>query len=135
MNSTMRLVVSFVYSLNLAIQPVQGGMRAHFVDTFPTNQLDDSSAWATRMAGIGNLLGHGSGFVKLSDVLPFFDDAQFKVLSDVASCTLAVSIFIVCLVVHDRDPSRDGPPDHRLRSFVCKFGTFCLVSIGCLQKL
>jgi hypothetical protein len=40
-------------------------MRALFVDTCPSDQLDDPSAWAARVAGIVNLIGYGSGFVKL----------------------------------------------------------------------
>ncbi|KFZ18229.1 hypothetical protein V501_01328 [Pseudogymnoascus sp. VKM F-4519 (FW-2642)] len=120
-NTTMIVATISIYGLNVAIQPVQGGMRALFVDSCPTDQLDDVSAWAARMTSIGSLLGYGLGFVKLPYLLPFFGDSQFKVLSVLASSTLAVTIFILCLAVHERNPSTDDLPDQKLGSFIGKF--------------
>jgi solute carrier family 45 protein 1/2/4 len=120
-NTTKVMATVCVYGLNLAIQPVQGGMRALFVDNCPTDQLDDASAWAARMTGIGNLLGYGSGFVNLPVILPILGDTQFKVLSVLSSCMLAVTISILCLSVQERDPSSDGHLDHRLSNLAGKF--------------
>jgi solute carrier family 45 protein 1/2/4 len=110
-----------VYGMNLAIQPVQGGMRALFVDVCPTEQLDEASAWAARMTGIGNLLGYASGFVNLPRMFPLFGDTQFKVFCVLASCTLTITITTMCLVVKERDSSNDLPPDVKLSSIAGKF--------------
>ena len=98
-NTTSLVAAVFVYGLSLAIQPVQGGMRALFIDSCATYQLEDISAWAARIAAIGNLLGYRSGFINLPEVLPFFGDILFKVLSYLASRTLVITIFPIYSIV------------------------------------
>ena len=119
-NATLVLATVCIYGLNLAIQPVQGGLRALIVDSCPTNQLDHANAWAARMTGIFNLLCYGIGFVNLPRYLPFLGHTQFQILCLFASASLALTIAATCYSIEERDPSNDGPPDPKLISIAGK---------------
>lgn len=73
------------------------------------------------MVSVESLLGYGSGFVDLERLLSVGGGhAQFKVLSVLATCGLAVTVCVCCYVVRERDPNEDGPPCRNLGSMVGK---------------
>ncbi|GAB7347801.1 hypothetical protein MBLNU459_g5342t1 [Dothideomycetes sp. NU459] len=102
--------VCFVYILDFAINTIQAGIRAFIVDNAPTHQQNEANAWASRVSGVGNVLGYLSGYVNLPRILPFFGNTQFKVLCIIACLALAITVTISCLCVQERDPRLEGDP-------------------------
>ncbi|KAK5116774.1 hypothetical protein LTR62_007448 [Meristemomyces frigidus] len=102
--------VLMIYILDFSINVIQAGIRAFIVDNAPTHQQDSANAWASRMSGVGNIVGYLFGYVNLPKYLWFFGDTQFKVLCVIASLAMAATLGISCASVKERDPSHDGDP-------------------------
>lgn len=102
----------------LLAQTVQAGIRAFIVDNAPTHQQNDANAWASRLSGVGNILGYLSGYVNLPRYMPFFGNTQFKVLCVLASLALVVTVTVSCATVGERDPRLEGdPPEQKAGVF------------------
>lgn len=93
---------------------VQAAIRAFIVDNCPTHQQELSNAWASRMVGIGNILGYIFGYMDLPKVVPFLGNTQFKVLCVLSSVFLGATLAISCVYIKERDPRRDGPVTDKL---------------------
>ncbi|KAK4569788.1 hypothetical protein LTR86_002757 [Recurvomyces mirabilis] len=102
--------VLMIYILDFSINVIQAGVRAFIVDNAPTHQQDSANAWASRMSGVGNIVGYLFGYVDLPKYLWFFGDSQFKVLCVIASLAMASTLAVSCISIKERDPSRDGDP-------------------------
>ena len=89
---------------------MQAGIRAFIVDNAPPHQQEDANAWASRLTGVGNILGYIFGYIDLPRYLPIFGGTQFKVLCALASLSLIGTLAISCLYIKERDPRLDGPP-------------------------
>lgn len=90
---------------------VQAGIRAFIVDNAPTHQQEDANAWASRITGVGSILGYLSGYVDLPKLTGgYFGNTQFKVLCIIACVTLGGTVTISCLCIRERDPRLEGPP-------------------------
>jgi solute carrier family 45, member 1/2/4 len=110
-----------IWVLNFAIQPLQCGLRALIVEACPPEKMDTANVWASRMISIGSLLGYGSGLVDLSQMMHIGGDhAQFKALALLATCGLAVTVFVCCSAIRERDPNEDGPPSRELQNTIGK---------------
>ncbi len=101
---------STVFTWNRLTSAVQAGIRAFIVDNAPTHQQEDANAWAGVILGIGSVLGYLSGYVNLPEILPFFGNTQFKVLSVITCIALGGTILIPCVFITERDPRHDAPP-------------------------
>ncbi|KAK2873753.1 hypothetical protein FQN49_002099 [Arthroderma sp. PD_2] len=99
-----------MYCLDFSINTVQAAIRAFIVDNAPAHQQEAANAWASRLTGIGNIVGYISGYMKLPDILPFFGNTQFKVLCVIASISLGLTLSASCLYITERDPRLEGPP-------------------------
>ncbi|KAL2376606.1 hypothetical protein RJ035_007927, partial [Blastomyces gilchristii] len=99
-----------MYCLDFAINTVQAAIRAFIVDNAPAHQQESANAWASRLTGIGNILGYISGYLDLPKILPFFGKTQFQVLCVIASLSLGITLLISCLYITERDPRLEGPP-------------------------
>ncbi|KAI9794703.1 MAG: hypothetical protein M1835_006439 [Candelina submexicana] len=108
--ATIIFAVLFVYILDFAINTVQAGIRAYIVDNAPTHQQEDANAWASRISGVGNILGYLSGYVDLPAILPIFGNTEFKVLCMVAVLSLGGTLAISCSLIKERDPRTEAPP-------------------------
>ena len=108
--TTIVVAVLMIYILDFAINVVQAAIRAFIVDNAPSHQQDSANAWASRMAGFGNILGYLFGFVNMPDYLPILGATQFKALCWIASCYMALTINISCFAISERDPSEDPLP-------------------------
>ncbi|PIA91643.1 General alpha-glucoside permease [Cercospora beticola] len=104
------LAVIMVYVLDFSINVIQAGLRAFVVDNAPTHQQDTANAWASRLLGIGNIIGYLFGYANLPKYLWFFGDTQFKVLCVIASIGLGGTLAISCFFVSERDPRLEGEP-------------------------
>ncbi|KAI3105489.1 hypothetical protein CBS147333_6984 [Penicillium roqueforti] len=104
----------FMCCLDFAINTVQAAARAFIVDNCPTHQQELSNAWASRMVGVGNILGYIFGYMDLPKVVPFLGNTQFKVLCVLASVFLSTTVAISCIYIQERDPREDGPVTDKL---------------------
>lgn len=118
--TTLTAAAIFVWVLNFAIQPLQGGLRALIVDSNPPDQMDAANAWASRMVSAGSLIGYGSGFFDLPRLLYDAKGSKFQRLSVFAVIGLAFAVSMCCTLVKECDPNEDGPPKRELRSMTGK---------------
>lgn len=65
---------------------------------------------ASRIVGIGNIIGYVFGFINLPKYMGFFGNTQFKVLCVIASISLSATVAISCVFINERDPRLEGPP-------------------------
>ncbi|RDW87905.1 MFS general substrate transporter-43 [Coleophoma crateriformis] len=100
-NVTAAMAVLLVIALNIAIQPVQGCLRAFIVDSCPKDQQDTANAWAGRIISIANVSSYFCGSIDLPSSLPFLGHTQFQVLCSITSIWLAISIAITCWMTKD----------------------------------
>jgi solute carrier family 45 protein 1/2/4 len=96
--------IAWLLGLNLAIQPLQSGIRALIVDNCPAHQQVDASAWASRVTGVGNIVGYFFGFVPLRSIFPSLHVTQFSWLCVIASVVLSTTVLITCLFIKEQDP-------------------------------
>jgi solute carrier family 45 protein 1/2/4 len=83
------LAVFWVYALNLAIQPLQAGVRAFIVDNCPAHQQVEASGWVSRFNSFGSVVFFFLGSRSLPSWL---GNTQFMALSIIASSVLAIVI-------------------------------------------
>lgn len=99
-----------IYVLDFAINTVQAAIRAFIVDCAPAHQQEAANAMASRLTGIGNIVGYIAGFVDLPTYVWFLGTSQFKVLCAIACVALASTVILSSATVKERDPREDGPP-------------------------
>ncbi|KAJ5958854.1 Major facilitator superfamily domain general substrate transporter [Penicillium vulpinum] len=104
----------FMYCLDVAINTVQAAIRAFIVDNCPTHQQELSNAWASRMVGVGNILGYIFGYMDLPKLVPWLGNTQFKVLCMLSSAFLIATLAISCFYIQERDPRGEGPVTDKL---------------------
>ncbi|OAA53837.1 autophagy protein [Niveomyces insectorum RCEF 264] len=104
------VAVLWVYILDFAINTVQAAIRAFIVDCAPAHQQEAANSMASRITGVGNIIGYVAGYVNLPRVLWWLGDTQFKDLCAIASIALGTTVALSCLVIRERDPRLEGPP-------------------------
>jgi solute carrier family 45, member 1/2/4 len=65
---------------------------------------------ASRVVGVGNIIGYVAGYVNLPKHLWFLGNTQFKVLCVIASVALSSTIALSISTVRERDARLEGPP-------------------------
>ena len=128
--ATLTAAAIFVWILNFAIQPLQGGLRALIVDCNPPEQMDVANAWASRMVSAGSLIGYGSGFFDLPRLMYGAGGSKFQRLSVFAVLGLAFAVCLCCLFIQEQDPNEDGPPSRELRSTMGKLRHICKAMVN-----
>ncbi|APA15185.1 hypothetical protein sscle_14g099550 [Sclerotinia sclerotiorum 1980 UF-70] len=96
------MAAACIWALNIAIQPVQGGLRAIIVDCVPPKQQVRACAYASSAAGIGSILGYTAGYVSLPKYLPWLGDTQLKGLCLIASVALGSTVAITCFTAKEK---------------------------------
>ncbi|VUC28335.1 unnamed protein product [Clonostachys rosea] len=109
-NSVIVVAVIGIYVLDFAINTVQAAIRAFMVDCAPAHQQEAVNAMASRLTGIGNILGYIAGNLDLPKYLWFLGDTQFKILCAIACVALGSTILLSTAAIKERDPRQDGPP-------------------------
>ncbi|KAL4909465.1 hypothetical protein BDW74DRAFT_165906 [Aspergillus multicolor] len=99
-----------MWCLDFAINTVQAGIRCFIVDNAPAHQQESANAWASRMTGVGNIIGYILGYINLPKLFPFLGHTRFQILCALASISLVVTLLISCSCIQERDPRLDGPP-------------------------
>ncbi|PYI22190.1 sodium/hydrogen exchanger 3 [Aspergillus violaceofuscus CBS 115571] len=104
------LATILMYCLDFSVNTVQAGIRCFIVDNAPSHQQESANAWASRMTGLGNILGYIFGYVDLPKYFPLLGNTQFKVLCALASLSLICTLLVSCSYIKERDPRLEGPP-------------------------
>ena len=97
------LAIFGVIVLNLSIQPLQMGLRTLVIENCPKSQQEQASAWASRLTGVGNIVGYLAGITDLSQLVPSLLFTQFQCLCLVASASLAIGVSMSCIAVTERN--------------------------------
>ncbi|KAJ1940304.1 hypothetical protein EC988_007072, partial [Linderina pennispora] len=118
------------YVLDFAINCIQACLRALLVDVLPASRQDQGTAWASRMIGVGNVVGYLLGFADLPRLLGVLGDTQLKVLSMLACLALMGSVCITCWFTPEQ-PLRQAPSarglTHMFRQISRAFGSLPMV--------
>ncbi|KAF8854396.1 MFS general substrate transporter [Acephala macrosclerotiorum] len=104
------VAVVFFVVLNVAVQPIQGGVRALLADICPQAQQPAVNAVAGIVVSASNIFSYALGFIDLPRLGPLRalgGNSQFSILCVVTSATLVVSIALTCLAVRERNPMLD----------------------------
>ncbi|RMZ72440.1 sucrose transporter [Pyrenophora seminiperda CCB06] len=102
---TKLLVAFWVCALNIAIQPLQSGVRALVIDSCPARQQSIAAAWSGRFNGLGAVAISASAFADVESWAPVLGETKFKALCVLAVLALGAAIAPVCALVPD-EPSR-----------------------------
>lgn len=65
---------------------------------------------ASRITGLGSIVGYVAGYLDLPKYVWFFGNTQFKVLSVIACIALGGTVALSIGTVHERDASLEDPP-------------------------
>lgn len=87
---------------------MQAAIRAFIVDGAPAHQQESANAWASRVTGVGNVLGYIFGYLNLPKYLHFFGNTQFKVLCVIASIALGSTVTLSSATVHEKNPQDEA---------------------------
>ena len=106
-----------MWTLDFCINTVQAAIRAFICDGAPAHQQEVANAWASRMTGVGSVVGYLFGFLDLPQYFSFFGDTQFKGLVTIASIALSSTVLISVISVPERNPQLDPPSKADSESF------------------
>ncbi|KAI0166079.1 major facilitator superfamily domain-containing protein [Xylariaceae sp. FL1272] len=104
------VAVIWIYILDVAVNTVQASIRAFIVDCAPSHQQEAANSMASRMVGVGNIIGYIAGGINLPRYVPFFGATQFKDLCAVASIALCSTVLLSTSVIRERNPQLDKRP-------------------------
>ncbi|CAG8949445.1 hypothetical protein HYFRA_00005074 [Hymenoscyphus fraxineus] len=98
------VAVLWIYILDIAINTVQAGIRAFILDCAPSHQQETANSMASRVVGVGNIIGYVAGYVDLPKYVWFFGNTQFKVLAVIACISLSTTVALSVSTIKERDP-------------------------------
>lgn len=111
---TIVTAVFSIYAIDFSINVVQASCRSLIVDTLPIPQQQLGSAWATRMAAIGHLVGYAIGSVDMVKIFgTTLGETQFKQLCIISALSLLGCIGITCWAVTERVLVHPSEADRR----------------------
>jgi len=64
---------------------------------------------ASRVVGVGNIIGYIAGYVDLPKYMGFFGNTQFKILCVIACVALGGTVALSSLTIQERDPQFEPP--------------------------
>lgn len=65
---------------------------------------------ASRVTGVGNIIGYVAGYLDLPKIVPFIGNTQFKVLCVIACLALGSTVALSVGTIRERDASKEEPP-------------------------
>ncbi|RMZ81112.1 hypothetical protein DV738_g2439, partial [Chaetothyriales sp. CBS 135597] len=109
---TMTIIWATVlmWVLDFAINTVQAAIRAFIVDGAPACDQERANAYASRIIGVGNVIGYLFGYLNLPRYFYFLGNTQFKGLVAIASIALSSTVLISVLTIKERNPQLDPSP-------------------------
>jgi solute carrier family 45 protein 1/2/4 len=106
-------VTACISIANLAIQPVQLGLRAMIVDLVPTHQQAQAHAWVAKLNLAGSIVGYSIGSTDLTKRLSFLGQSQFQILCSLVCLNLLICVSITCYSTQEKplqEPDCLSPP-------------------------
>ncbi|RFU26434.1 hypothetical protein B7463_g9911, partial [Scytalidium lignicola] len=103
-----------VYILDFSINTVQAGIRAFILDCAPSHQQEAANAMASRVVGVGNIIGYVAGYTNLPRYFWFFGKTQFQILCLIASIALGSTVILSSATIKERDPRHDPLPPGKM---------------------
>ncbi|KAF2797472.1 MFS general substrate transporter [Melanomma pulvis-pyrius CBS 109.77] len=96
--------------LNVAIQPLQFGIRALIVDACPSEQQSIASAWAGRFTGIGNIVAYIASSLPLpfSFMLGNYEQWRFRYMSLLSVAALAITTLVSISCIHEDSTAHES---------------------------
>ncbi|KAI5305520.1 hypothetical protein KEM56_004192 [Ascosphaera pollenicola] len=111
---TIVTAVFSIYAIDFSINVVQASCRSLIVDTLPIPQQQLGSAWATRMAAIGHLVGYAIGSFDMVKIFgTALGETQFKQLCIISGLSLLGCIGVTCWAVTERVLVHPSEADRR----------------------
>ncbi|KAI0549395.1 major facilitator superfamily domain-containing protein [Xylaria curta] len=104
------VAVIWIYVLDVAVNTVQASIRAFIVDCAPPHQQEAANSMASRVVGLGNIIGYIAGGINLPKYVWFFGSTQFKDLCAIASIALCSTVLFSTIVIKERNPQLEGRP-------------------------
>ncbi|KAI1393767.1 major facilitator superfamily domain-containing protein [Hypoxylon trugodes] len=104
------IAVIWIYVLDVAVNTVQASIRAFIVDCAPSHQQEAANSMASRLVGIGNIIGYIAGGIDLPRYTWWFGSSQFKDLCAIASIFLCSTVILSTIIIRERNPQLDGRP-------------------------
>ncbi|RKF75593.1 General alpha-glucoside permease [Golovinomyces cichoracearum] len=101
------VAVFLVYLLDFSINTVQAGIRAFILDCAPSHLQETANSMASRIIGIGNILGYVAGYIDLKHYLSYFGDTQFKILCVIASLALAATVLLSLSTIREANSCKE----------------------------
>ncbi|KAI9596149.1 major facilitator superfamily domain-containing protein [Syncephalis fuscata] len=95
------IAVAGFFILDFSINAVQACLRALVVDVASLDSQSRANAWASRMLGIGSVIGYFTGYLDLVFLFPELGTTQMEVLCSIGSIVFAVCIAWTCLMVRE----------------------------------
>ncbi|KAI4866421.1 major facilitator superfamily domain-containing protein [Hypoxylon rubiginosum] len=108
--TTIVIAVIWIYVLDVAVNTVQASIRAFIVDCAPSHQQEAANSMASRLVGVGNIIGYIAGGIDLPKYVWWFGSSQFKDLCAIASIFLCSTIVLSTIVIRERNPQLEGRP-------------------------
>ncbi|RKP23286.1 major facilitator superfamily domain-containing protein [Syncephalis pseudoplumigaleata] len=93
------IAVAGFFVLDFSINAVQACLRALVVDVASLSSQSRANAWASRMLGIGSVIGYFVGYLDLVLLFPELGSTQMEVLCAVGSIVFVACIGWTCLMV------------------------------------
>ncbi|KAI8053843.1 major facilitator superfamily domain-containing protein [Syncephalis plumigaleata] len=87
------------FVLDFSINAVQACLRALVVDIASLDSQSRANAWASRMLGIGSVIGYFVGYLDLVLLFPELGNTQMEVLCAVGSIVFVICVGWTCLMV------------------------------------
>lgn len=86
-------------------------MASDLIKVAQTNvRVEAANSMASRVVGLGNIIGYIAGGINLPKYVWFFGSTQFKDLCAIASITLCATVLFSTSVIRERNPQLDGRP-------------------------
>ncbi|KAH8648269.1 hypothetical protein BGZ60DRAFT_344968, partial [Tricladium varicosporioides] len=105
------LAVIWVWALNIAIQPVQAGIRALIVDSCPASQAVQANSCASFIVIIGSTIGYACALLEMPT---WIENSQFQGLCLLASILLGTTVAITSIMIEERPVDTGDLNSHAL---------------------
>ncbi|CAE6492522.1 unnamed protein product [Rhizoctonia solani] len=112
---TQAIAIVAVYCIDFTLNATTAAARALAIDVLPAELQSSSGAWASRMVGVGGIIGFYSGTAALPQLFPALGTSQIAIMSFFASIALLVTQFFTSLCVTESVHTPTAPR-HTLKS-------------------
>ncbi|KAF3015042.1 hypothetical protein E8E14_010289 [Neopestalotiopsis sp. 37M] len=110
------MAMLFMVTLNMAIQPLQGGLRAQLSDACSRAQQPAATALAGIVVSASNVASYLMALMDLPQVFSLGGSSQFSILCVMTSVVLALTVTLTCLGVREgRDYTVQSNPGRYTR--------------------